>query len=139
MAAVLRQLVCNLCGDSGGVQSARLLCCVSSHGAALGSRQRRHDRESVALTPLLFFPILLFYFSIKQFRCQTLESCSSTLCLHSCAVYCSKASILYLASLRIKPTGSIHDKLHRSGLLFVRCVTRRCRLVKINWSAINAF
>jgi hypothetical protein len=48
VAAVLRQLVCDLCGDSGGAQQRCLFCGVSPYGAASGNRQRRRDREIVA-------------------------------------------------------------------------------------------
>ena len=53
VAAVLRQLVCDLCGDSQGAQQRCLLCGVSPYGAASGIRQLRQDREIVALTPHL--------------------------------------------------------------------------------------
>jgi hypothetical protein len=48
VAAVLRQLVCDLCGDSGGAQQLCHLCGVSPYGAASGNRQRRLHREIVA-------------------------------------------------------------------------------------------
>ena len=47
VAAVLRQLVCKLCVQSGGAQKLCLLCGVSSYGAASGNRQQRQDREIV--------------------------------------------------------------------------------------------
>ena len=51
VAAVLRQLVCDLCGDCDGAQRLCYLCRVSSHGAASGNRQLGQHREIVALMP----------------------------------------------------------------------------------------
>ena len=48
VAAVLRQLVCDLCGDSEGAQQLCSLCGVSPYGAASGNRQRRQHRKIVA-------------------------------------------------------------------------------------------
>ena len=55
------QLVCDLCGDSGGAQGLCFLCGVSPYGAASGNRQQRQDREIVALMYLLF-PSLFYLF-----------------------------------------------------------------------------
>ena len=66
VAAVLRQLVCDLCGDSGGAQQLCFLCCVSPYGAASGNRQLGQHREIVALIPPLFL-FTFFLLSSKQF------------------------------------------------------------------------
>ncbi len=74
MAAVLRPLVCDLCGDSGGAQQLCSLCGVSPYSAASGNRQLRLYREIVALMPLLFVSILVFFYSSKPPCCVMLQS-----------------------------------------------------------------
>jgi hypothetical protein len=44
----------------GGAQRLCFICDVSPYGAASGNRQRRQDREIVALIPVLF--LSLFHF-----------------------------------------------------------------------------
>ena len=91
MAAVLRQLVCDLCGDSGGAQQLCFLCGVSPYGAASGNRQRRQHREIVALMPPLLLSVFLFHFSSKQACSETFEHWSAMPWLHSCTVYLQSA------------------------------------------------
>ena len=49
VAAVLRQLVGDLCGNSDGAQVRCLVCGVSPNGAPFGNRLQRQHREIVAL------------------------------------------------------------------------------------------
>ena len=84
MAAVLRQLVCDLCGDSVGSQRLRFFCGVPPYGATSGNRQRRQDREIVALMPLLYLSIFYFYFSSKQSCCATFAQKSATIAVLRC-------------------------------------------------------
>ena len=65
VAAVLRQLVCDLCGQSGGAQQLCFRCGVSPYGAASGNRQRRQHSEIVALMPLLFLSIFFSIFAVN--------------------------------------------------------------------------
>jgi hypothetical protein len=74
VAVVLRQVVCDLCGDSGGAQRLRSLFGVSPYGAASGNRQLGHVREIVALMYFLFPSLFCFFFSSKDFCYETLEN-----------------------------------------------------------------
>ena len=73
VAAVLRQLNCDLCGDSGGAHQRCFLCGVSPYGAASGNRQQRQHREILALMPLL---LLSYFCSVFQVNSPVLERLS---------------------------------------------------------------
>ncbi len=81
MAAVLRQLVGDLCGDFGGALQCCFVCGVSPYGAASGNRQLRQDRDIVALMPILFFSLLIFLYLRYTVLCDTFEQCSPIVAL----------------------------------------------------------